>query len=53
MPGHNTQPHARLPPGFLGKGAWMALQLNVALIQDQATRSCLAYVLTCYLWVFE
>ena len=32
-PGHNTRPHARLPPNFLGMDARMTLQLNVTLIR--------------------
>ena len=31
--GHNTRPHAQLPPSFLGMDAWMTSQLNLALIR--------------------
>ena len=33
QPGHSTQPHAWLPPSFLGKDAWMISQLHAALIR--------------------
>ena len=32
QPGHNTQPHVRLPTSFLGMDAWMTSKLNVDLI---------------------
>ena len=31
LPKHNTWPHTRLPPSFLGMDVWMTSQLNVAL----------------------
>ena len=44
QPGHNTRPHARLPPRFLGMYAWMTSQLNVALIRKlRGALLCLAY----------
>ena len=33
QPGHNTQPHVRLPPSFLGMDIWMTLHLKGALIR--------------------
>ena len=33
QPGHNTQPHARLPPGFLGMDAYMTSRMRVHLIR--------------------
>ena len=48
-----TQPHNRLPPSFLCMDAWMTSQLNVALnCKLHGSLMCLAYFLTCYLWVF-
>ena len=53
QPGHNTQPHARLPSSFLGMDVWMTLQLNVALIRKvREFLMCLTLHLTCYRWVF-
>ena len=41
--GYNTQPHALLPPSFLGMAAWMTSQLNVALIRKlRRSLMCLA-----------
>ena len=53
LPGHITQPHARLPPCFMGMGARMTSQLNVALMRKlRGPLMCLAYFLTCYPLVF-
>ena len=52
QPEHNTRPHVRLPPSFLGMNAWMTSQLNVALIHKlRGSSICLAYFLTCYPWM--
>ena len=41
--GQNTRPHARLPPSFIGMGAWMTSQLIVALIPKlRESLMCLA-----------
>ena len=54
QPGHNTRPHARLAPSFLGKDAWMTSQLNVVFHRKlRRLLLCLAYFLTCYSWVFQ
>ena len=54
QPGHNTRPHARLPQRFLCIDAWMTSQMNVALIHKLlGSLMCLAYFLTCYIWVIE
>ena len=53
QPGHNTRPHARLPPSFLGMDALMTSQLTVALYNKLlGSLMCLAYLLTCYLLGF-
>ena len=50
---HDTRLHTRLPPSFLGKDTWMALQVNVASIRKLCwLLMCVAYFLTCYSWVF-
>ena len=54
-PGHNTRPHAWLPPSFLGMDARITStwQLNVALIRKlRGSLIYFAYVFTCYQWVF-
>ena len=52
QPGHNTLPHARLPPSYPGT-AWLTLQLNVTLIRMQrGSFVCLAYFLTYHVWVY-
>ena len=33
QPGHDTRPHIRLPPSFMGTNVWMTLRLNVDLIR--------------------
>ena len=49
QPRNNTQPHARLPPSFLGMNVWMTSQLSVALIHKiRGSFVCFAYFLTCY-----
>ena len=51
--GHNTRPHARFSPSFLGMNAWMTLQLNVALFFElSGSLAYLAKFLTCYQSVF-
>ena len=46
QPGHNTRPHARLAPSFLGKDAWMTSQLNVVFHRKlRGLLLCLAYFL--------
>ena len=53
--GHNTQPHALLPPSVLGMDTLITSQLNVALIRKIHVRvlfMCLAYLLTYYPWLF-
>ena len=48
-PGHNTQPHTRLPPNHLDIDARMTLKLNRALICKLCgSFMCLDYFLTCY-----
>ena len=43
QPGHNTRPHTRLPPSFLGMDAWTTSQPNVALISKlRRSLMCLA-----------
>ena len=53
---HNTRPHSRLPPNFLGTNAWITSQLKVAFIcKLRGSLMCLAYFLnflTCYQMVF-
>ena len=52
-PWYNTRPHAPMTPSFLGMDALMTSQLNVALIRRlRGSLMCLAYFLTCYLWLF-
>ena len=42
--GHDTRPHARLPPSFLGIVAWMNSHRNVALIRKlRGPLVCVAY----------
>ena len=44
QPGHNSRPHARLQPSFLGTDARMISQLNVVLIRKLlGSLLCLAY----------
>ena len=44
QPGHDTRPHARLQPSFVGMDAWMTSQLNVVLIRKLlGSLLCLAY----------
>ena len=52
-PGHNTRPHAWLPPSILSMDAWMTSQLNVAF-DSQATLiiDVPGSSLTSYQWVF-
>ena len=53
QPGHNAQPHTRLPPSFLVTDARMTSQLKVALIRKlRGSLICLAYCSACYSWVF-
>ena len=52
-PGHNTQPHAQLPPSFLVTDAWMISQLNVALIGKlHGSLLCLAHFFDRWLSMF-
>ena len=37
QPGYNKRPHAQLPTSFLDMDAWMAIKLNVASFDSQAT----------------
>ena len=49
----STRLHAPLSPGFLDIDAWMTSQLNVASIGKlRGALVTLAYLYTCYLWVF-
>ena len=42
--GHDTRPHARLPPSLIGIVAWRNSQRNVALIRKlRGTLMCMAY----------
>ena len=52
-PGHNTQPHTRLPPSFLDIDAWMTSQMNVALFRKlHGSLMCLPYFWKYYSCVF-
>ena len=48
--GHNTRPHTRLSPSFLGMDALMTSQLNESLIRTQVTWiiNVIGLSLTCY-----
>ena len=45
QPGYNKRPHLQLSPSYLGMDAWMALQLNAALIRKlRGSLMCLASI---------
>ena len=51
--GHETRPHDRLPPIYLGMGALMTSQLKIALFGKlRGPLMCLAYFLASNSWVF-
>ena len=46
QPGHDTRPHVRLPPSFLGMNLWMTSQPNVVSNHKlPGSLACLAYVI--------